>query len=82
MAKVFVLGGNNKGKSVRLMGRYTFIDGVHLEEDDKTAELKAKVLTSVYPVEMMDHTEYVKRMTTSQVDERPAFKKAEVSTTN
>jgi hypothetical protein len=60
MAKVFILKGNNEGKSVRLMNRYTFIDGVHLEESDENAKMKEANLCGFYKCAMMDHAEYVK----------------------
>lgn len=61
MPKVFVMGGGYAGKSIRLMNRYNFVDGVHLEEDDDTAKLKASVLCKFYPCEMLDHQDYVAR---------------------
>jgi len=61
MAKVFIMTGDRAGKSVQLMGRYNFIDGIHLEEDDDTAKLKSAVLCKFYPCTMMDHADYVKQ---------------------
>lgn len=61
MAKVFIMQGKRAGQSIQLMGRYNFVNGVHLEEDDDTAKMKQAVLTKFYPCEMMDHAEYVKQ---------------------
>lgn len=71
MAKIFVLGGKRAGQTVRLMGRYTFIDGVMVEEDDETAKKKANILCSMYPCEMVDHQEYMRRMAEPKAAEAP-----------
>jgi hypothetical protein len=66
MAKVFIMQGNYAGKSIRLMGRYNFVDGVHLEEDDDSAKMKSTILTQFYPCKVMDHEEYVKQQAKSK----------------
>lgn len=59
MAKVFILKGKRAGTSVQLMGRYNFIDGVHLEENDDDAKLKMPNLCKFYGCDMMDYNDYV-----------------------
>lgn len=60
MAKVFILQGGYEGKSIRLMNRYLFVDGVHLEESDENAKLKEANLCGFYGCKVMDHAEYLK----------------------
>lgn len=60
MAKVFILQGNYAGKSIRLMNRYLFVDGVHLEESDENAKFKEANLCGFYGCQVMDHAEYLK----------------------
>lgn len=76
MAKVFVIEGGFAGKSIQLMGRYIFKDGVHLEEDDDTAKMKATVLCTFYPCKMMDHSDYVAKMEAAK--NPPAQKSSQV----
>jgi hypothetical protein len=72
MAKVFILQGGYAGKSIRLMNRYIFVDGVHLEESDENAKFKEANLCGFYGCKMMDHAEYLK----SKAQPAPAAKPA------
>lgn len=58
MAKVFILQGNNAGKSVLLMNRYKFVDGVMLVENDEDAKMMTANVVGFYGCAMMDFEEY------------------------
>lgn len=61
MARVFVFPENHKyhGKSVLLMNRYRFVDGVMLEEDDDRAKMMTSNLVDFYGCKSYDHEKYM-----------------------
>lgn len=71
MSKVFILQGNNAGKSVLLMNRYKFVDGVMLEEDDESAKMMTANLVGFYGCVCMDFDEYQRKKSAAKPASTP-----------
>lgn len=57
-AQVFILTGSRKGATIRLMRRYTFVDGVYVAETEEIAKKVQKNLVGFYGCKQVSFEQY------------------------